>query len=233
MRAFRGVAVGLMVAGLALGACGGDDADRGGGVTVDDPIGGPETGVSYDTPADPAISKSASIDVEVPRSELGESAQAVVDLATSPKVGGFLVSSVLDLEDGYGSGAILVEVPSDEFEASVVELSGIGELRRQEMSGADLTYDLAAATTKEAKARVRADAAYSQIDVALAGKRPPPAPEKPPVERALATAKTISLVIASGAIVAGGVGLPVGVAALILYLVATRIARRLRVRLEG
>ena len=232
MRAFRQVAMGLMVAGLALGACGGDDADH--GVTVDDPIGGPETDVSYDAPAaGPAISKSASIDVEVPRSELGESAQAVVDLATSPKVGGFLVSSVLDLEEGYGSGAILVEVPSERFEASVVELSAIGDLRRQEMSGADLTYDLAAATTKEQRERVRADAAYSQIDVALEGKTPPPAPEKPPVERALATAKSMSLVIASGAIVAAGAVLPVGAAALVLYLVATRVARKLRVRLES
>jgi hypothetical protein len=229
MRAFRMAAV-VLVAGLVLGACGGDDDH---GVTASEPIGAPEDAASYDTAAGPTVAKTASIDVEVPRSELGDSAQAVVDLATSPKIGGFLVSSVLDLEDGYGSGAILVEVPTDKFEQSVAELSGIGELTRQEMSGADWTADVAAARTKAERRRLRAETAYSPIDVALEGRRPPPAPAEPPLERALGTAKAILLAVASAGIVAGGAAIPVVVVLLALYLAWSRIARRLRVRPNG
>ncbi|HYO60682.1 MAG TPA: hypothetical protein VEU29_02155, partial [Actinomycetota bacterium] len=110
----------------------------------------------------------------------------------------------------------------------VVELSAIGELTRQEMSGADVTPT--AANTKEESASVRADVAYASIDVGLTARRPPPPPEKSPVERARATAKSISLVIASGAIVAAGAIVPVGAVALVLYVAWTRVARRLRVR---
>lgn len=229
MRAFRIAAV-VMAAVLVLPACGGDDDQ---GVTASEPIGAPEETTTYDTPAGPSVAKTASIDVEVPRSELGDSAQAVVDLATSPKIGGFLVSSVLDLEDGYGSGAVLVEVPTEKFEQSVAELSAIGELTRQEMSGADWTADVAAASTKEERKRLRAETAYSPIDVALAGKRPPPAPEEPPLERALGTAKTILLSVASAGIVAAGAAVPLVVVLLALYLAWSRITRRLRVRPNG
>ncbi|HYO60400.1 MAG TPA: DUF4349 domain-containing protein [Actinomycetota bacterium] len=225
MKSVRRMAVSLMVAGLALAACGGDDDA---GIEVEEPIGAPQEGGAYDVTAGPSVSKAASIDLEVARDELGDAAQAVVDLATSPKVGGFLVSSIVDLDDEHGSGAIVVEVPSARFEQSVVELSAIGELTRQEMSGADVTPT--AASTKEERASVRADVAYASIDVGLTARRPPPPPEKSPVERALATAKSISLAIASGAIVAAGAVLPVGAVALVLYVAWTRDARRLRVR---
>jgi hypothetical protein len=73
-----------------------------------------------------------------------------------------------------------------------------------------------------------AGAAFAPIDVAITGRRPVPPPEKEPVERALATAKSISLGIASGAIVAAGALLPVAALLLVVYLAWTLIARRLR-----
>lgn len=264
-----------IVAAAALGACGGDDGGADGGISVEKPIGAPEPAADYGPAAAPAVVKNASVEMEVARGDLSDAAQAVVDVATSPKVGGFLVSSVVDLEDGYGSGLIVVEVPAARFEQTVVELGTIGELTRQEMAGQDLSPDAVAArrqvhesrnrlrtlterledATDEAaadtlrlelrrtraalraaareRAYVRSETTYSPIEVALSGRRPPPAPEKPALEQALGTAKTITLGIASGAVIAAGVVVPVGLVVLALYLAWTLILRRLRVRWEA
>lgn len=123
--------VGVMVLTLALAACGGDSDDA--GVAVDEIAAAPEPESGLET--SPAVAKSGRVEMEVGRAEVGEAAQAVVDLATSPKVGGFLTSSVVDLGDGYGAAAILVHVPNEHFEQTVAGLGSIGEVTRQEMAG--------------------------------------------------------------------------------------------------
>ncbi len=271
---FRRILVCVVVAATALGACGGKDGDDA-GVSVEEPIGAPDPAGGYGPAGAPAVVKDASVEMEIPRRDLSDAAQAVVDLATSPKVGGYLVSSIVDLEDGYGSGLIVVEVPSARFEQTVVELGTIGELTRQEMSGQDLTGEAVAARRQVQKVRrraatlasrleeaadeaaaetlrlrlkrsraalraasrerayVRSETTYAPIEVALSGKRPPPPPGEPALEQALGTAKAITLGIASGALIAAGVVVPIGVVALVLYLAWATILRRLRVRWES
>ncbi|HEX2195442.1 MAG TPA: DUF4349 domain-containing protein [Actinomycetota bacterium] len=268
---FRRILICAVAAAVALAACGGDEEDGGAAVSVEEPIGAPDPAGA----AAPSVVKDASVEMEVSRRDLSDAAQAVVDLATSPKVGGYLVSSVIDLEDGYGSGLIVVEVPSARFEQTVVQLGTIGELTRQEMSGQDLTADAVSARRQGQKARsriaslrarvgdaagdgvaeplqprlrraraalrsatrerayVRAETTYAPIEVALSGRRPPPAPAKPALEQALGTAKATTLGIASGAVIAAGVVVPLGIVLLSLYLAWTTILRRLRVRWES
>lgn len=226
MRLRRIVAT-AMVAALALTACGGDDDDHGAQVTVTEPIGAPEPEPALDTP--PSVAKTARVEMEVAASGVAGAAQAVVDLATSPKIDGFLSSSVVDLEDGYGAATILVQVPTERFEQTVVELGRIGEVTRQEMAGQQLAD---AGMTREERTAVAAEAALSPIDVAIGARAPAPPPEKSSIEEAVDRAASIALAIASGAIVAAGVVLPVGAAVLVVYLAWSLVLRRLRLRWE-
>jgi hypothetical protein len=213
----------VTVLALALGACGGDSDDA--GVAVDVIAAAPEPESSLEP--SPAVAKSGRVEMEVGRSEVADAAQAVVDLATSPKVGGFVTSSVVDLEDGYGAAAILVHVPNERFEQAVAGLGTIGEVTRQEMAG-EAASEPGASRKERVEAAERA--AYSPVDVAIAGRRPAPPPEKDPIERALASAKDVSLAIASGAILAAGVVVPVAAILLLAYLVWALVVRRLRLR---
>lgn len=222
MRLRRNVVV-AVVAALALGACGGDSDDA--GVTVDEIAAAPETEATLEAP--PSVAKTGRVEMEVGRAAVSDAAQAVVDLATSPKVGGFLTSSVVDLEDGYGAAAILVHVPAETFEQTVSSLDSIGEVTRQEMAGEQLTEP---GMSRRERAEVTAQAAYAPIDVAIAGRAPAPPPSREPIERALATAKDISLAIASGAIVAAGAVLPVGAVLFVLWAGWSLTIRRLRLR---
>lgn len=226
MRLQRNV-VAVVVAGLALGACGGSDDDA--GIDVEQ-IAAPAAEPALET--SPSVAKTGRVEMEVERSGVAEAAQAVVDLATSPKVGGFLTSSVVDLEDEYGAAAILVHVPAERFEQAVTGLGAIGEVTRQEMAGESLPDPASTASSAERK-EVRARAAYAPIDVAIAGRRPAPPPEKEPIDRALSTAKAISLAIASGAILAAGAVVPVAAIFLLLYLLWSLVIRRLRLRWDG
>lgn len=247
--AFRRVVAFLVVAAIALGGCGNTDDEGDAGIAVDEPVGAPETPVEEYGPAPlelpPSVAKSGRVEMEVPRAELTDAAQAVVDLATSDRVGGFLSSSVVDLGDGYGSAAILVKVPAGRFEQAVSGLSDLGEVTRQEMAGQDLAPATSpqevraaggsAADVKRAEEErdyVAAQTAYAPIDVALSAKAPPPPPEESAIERSLGTAKEISLAIASGAIVGAGVVLPLAVVLLVVWLVWTTVIRRLRLRWE-
>jgi hypothetical protein len=280
--AFRRIAVALVVIGLGAVGCAGSDDSSGdaGGISVEEPIGAPdsETSTSSGTAsldADPSVVKTASLQVDVKRDLLDQAAQSVVDLATSPKVGGFLVSSVIDEQQGYGVGRVVVQVPADHFESTVGELAGVGHITRQELEGRDLTPDFLAARSALRTVRARtarvigkldanedpsiafrlrqrlgelrrqrhsleqnatdidAQTTYSTIAVSLNGLRPPPTPEKPAIERSLRTAKSIAIVIASGAVLAAGVVVPLGLLALVLYMVFASVARRVKPRLEG
>lgn len=225
--ALRRVAICLMVAAVGLAGCGGDDSDDA-SVTVEEPIGAPEAGSDHALEAGPSVSKSARIEMEVGRPDVAEAAQSVVDLATSDAVGGFLASSVVDLEDGYGSAVVLVEVPVTRFEKAVSSLGGIGRVTRQEMAGEPLDT-----STRAARKDAAEQAEYSPIDVAISGKRPPPPPERSPIDRALGTAEDISLTVISGAIVAAGVVVPVGAILGTIWFVCSLVLRRLRLRWES
>ena len=222
MRLRRNVLAVLAMA-LVLGACGGDSDDA--GVSVDEIAAAPETEPALETP--PSVAKSGRVEMEVGRAEVGDAAQAVVDLATSPKTGGFLTSSVVDLQDGYGFATILVQVPAERFEETVAGLDGIGDVTRQEMAG---EQPGAPGMDRAERADAVARAAYAPIDVAIAGRRPPAPPPESPIERALGNAKGISLAIASGAIVAAGAVAPAAAVVLVLYLGWSLLIRRLRLR---
>lgn len=208
---------------LVLGACGGDSDDA--GIVVDEIAAAPETEPALETA--PSVAKSGRVEMEVARAGVSDAAQAVADLATSPKIGGFLSSSVVDLEDGYGFATVLVQVPAERFEQTMAGLGGIGDVTRQEMAG---EQPVQAGMTRAERAGAVARAAYAPVDVAIAGRRPPPAQPETPIERALGVARGISLAVASGAIVAAGAVLPAGAVLLLVYLAWSLLIRRLRLR---
>jgi hypothetical protein len=274
----RRIAVFLTLVAVVAVAC--TEEDDSAGIRVERPIGAPATApTDHDAsraalPSGSPVVKSGVVHAEVAQDRLGARAQAVVDLAVSPRIGGFVVSSLLDFEDGYGSATIVVRVPAPRFEEVVSELGDVGDVKRQELEGQDLSPESLGAHARVQEARrqtsrvidrlertedpaarsvlrdslralgerlealqqdeayVEAVTAYSTIEVLLTAAAPPPAPEKPAVERALATAQDIAVTIASMAVLAAGVVVPVGLLLLILYLVGAPIIRRLKPRLE-
>ncbi|MDQ4025770.1 MAG: DUF4349 domain-containing protein [Actinomycetota bacterium] len=153
------MAVVLVAMAALAGACSAGEEDSSAAVSVEEPIGAPEP--AYDdegaSTATDDVVKSATIEIEVPRDELGSAAQQVVDLATSPQIGGFLVSSVVDTE-GYGAGNVLVRVPADRFEETVGDLERVGDVTRQQLEGDDVSPEAEAARARLASARRRMDA---------------------------------------------------------------------------
>ena len=276
---FRRTMLALAMTALLAAACGGDD--DGGGISLDEPIGAPgETTSETDTidPSDPApssIVKEALVQLDVVGDKLDSAAQRVVDIATGPNVGGFLVSSVVDTSEGYGFGEVVVSVPAPRFEHVVSNLNGIGDVTRQQLLGDDVTPEYVTARNKLIAARnrvanlldrlgnatdagskfrlrgkvesargelrqledsseqIESGASFSSIEVALAGTAPPTAAPKPVFERAVETATTIVMAIASGIVLAGGVIIPIALLALVLYIALAPVLRRLRPRMQS
>lgn len=268
----------ILVAVMIFGAaCGGDDdGGEAAGVSLKEPIGASEQTISTGGGGESsAVAKSAFAEMRVPRSDLDSATQEVVDLATGPEVGGFLVSSVFDTEVAHGAARVLVKVPSVAFEDVVGELGGIGDVTRQELTGEDMAPELIRALEAVRRTRERAaslisrlqatddealsfklrqqlhsvraelrtagreatnlgsELAFSEVEVALRATPPPPPPNEPVVDRALGTARAITLGIASGAILVAAVAVPVLALLLILFLVGTPIVRRLKPRLRS
>lgn len=146
----RRLALPVVVIAVLAVACGGENDEGSNGIELEQPIGAPESDPNYESSSGgsvetgPPVVKQATLDMEVAHDELNSTAQEVVELATSPKVGGFLVSSTVDLRDGYGTGSVTVQVPSPRFEGVVGELSSVGDLTRQQLQGQDLTPDFLA-----------------------------------------------------------------------------------------
>ena len=276
--AIRGLAATLFltatVAAVATACAGGGDGDEG-GVTIDEPIGAPDAAADATGPSTaPSVVKNASLEVEVAGKDLSAAAQTVIDVATSSKVGGFLVSSVIDLERAHGVGNVVVKVPAPRFEDVVADLGAVGAVTRQQLEGQDLSAEFLATHAKVQRARARTagllsrlartddpgvrfqlredlvaarnellrlqgdeayiqgQTSYSTIEVALAGKAPPAPPEKPAFERALGTAKAITVAIGSGAVLTAGVVVPLGALLAALYFLGAPIVRRVRPRLR-
>ena len=218
----------------------------------------------------PTVLKTAAVEMNVVKNELNSAAQRVVDLATSTKVGGFLVSSVIDL-DGEGSGEVVIKVPATRFEVVVSELGSIGNVRRQQLEGSDLTPDHLAAqarvtqqsrrirnllgqldevdraeeyalrqelavarealrNTKGEEAYIEAQTTYSTIGISMTGKPAAPTPSDPPLERAYQSATNIFVAIASAAVIAAGVIVPIGLLLGAVIFAASPLLRRIRPR---
>ena len=284
--AFRRIALSILVVAALAAACASDEPEA--GISVDEPIGAPDGGGEYDGSSTassssgeraasvdpgPSVIKDASVAMEVASDELTAAAQKIVDLTTGPRVDGYLVSSVVDLENGYGYGEVAVKVPSSRFEQVVGDLASIGRITLQRLQGEDLSSDFLQARASVARAEddiasllrqldktddaavrfqirqdiadakhelarfqqnetyIRGETAYSNVEVALEGTRPAPPPAEPVFERALGTAKAISLAIGSGLVLAAGVLIPLGVVAFLLYLIGGPIVRKLKPRL--
>ena len=79
---------------------------------------------------------------------------------------------------------------------------------------------------------IEAQTTFSTIDVYLEA-RAPVTPDEPVIERALGTAKDISLAIASGLLLAAGVLVPIGAILFVIYAIAMFVRKRMRPRLQS
>ena len=134
--AYRRIAPLLVLLVMGLAACAGSSGDSSGGgaIAPEDPVGAP----SQPGGADPTgVIKGARVDIDVVRNHLTSAAQDVIDLTTSHDVGGFLVSSVVDVNQGTGN--VRVKVPASNFEPFVSRLNSIGHTTRQELKGQDVS----------------------------------------------------------------------------------------------
>ena len=275
---FRRTMLALAMTALLAAACAGEDDS--GGILLDEQIGAPEEvsetdTIDPDTAETSSVVKQAFVELDVVSDKLDSAAQQVVDIATGPNVGGYLVSSVVDTSEGYGFGEVAVSVPAPRFEHVVSNLNGIGDVTRQQLLGDDVTPEYVTARNKLIAARgrvadlldrleqatdagskfllrgkvesargelrqledsseqIESEASFSTIEVALAGTAPPAATPKPVFERALETAKTILLAIASGIVLAGGVIIPIAALVVVVFLIAAPVIRRLRPRMQN
>lgn len=167
MKLRRITALFLLFTAIAVAACSEGAGDT--GITVTDPIGAPESGSEQSSTsavrsAAPSVMKSASVQIDVVQAKLNSAAQAVVDLATSTKVGGFLVSSIVDTDEGYGFGNIVVKVPAPHFEQTVADLGTVGEVTRQQLDGHDLSGEFLANHAALRQTRGRIESLLRRID---------------------------------------------------------------------
>ena len=156
----------ILLAFIAItSACAGSDGGGGESLGADGqaPIGAPDTGP---TGATASVEKSASVAMDVPPKDLKAAAQDVVDLATGDSVGGFLVSSVVDTQSGYGMADVSVKVPSPAFEPVVAGLEEVGHISRQELHGEDLSDDYLAVNARLRRSNARTAALLRRIEAA-------------------------------------------------------------------
>ena len=270
----RALALIPLAALLIAPACSGSDAGAtgGGDSGAADPIGAPRDPAfaGGDPFGGTNVAKSASVEMDVPKDRLSGAAQAVVDLAVADTTGGFLVSSVVDIQQGFGMADVRVKVPSPSFETVVSDLEEIGHITRQELEGRaldnsflsvnarlrrtrsqiasllgrlddtddraqrfELRSALRRARSKKAslernRAYIEGITSYSTVDVSIEGRPPVGGPAAPPWERSLETAKSLTMSIVSGAILAAGVIVPLGGLALVIYLLVAPLVRRVR-----
>ena len=161
--AFRRIALSLLVVAAVAAACSsGEDA----GISVEEPIGAPDDGAAEAAPINhaPSVIKDALVEMQVARDKLNAAAQDIVDLTTGPRIDGFLVSSVVDLERGYGYGKISVKVPSSRFEQVIGDLSSIGRITVQHLQGQDLSADFLQARASIATAEDRVASLLRQLE---------------------------------------------------------------------
>lgn len=85
----------------------------------------------------PSVIKTATLDIGVAKDELGDALNEAVAIAG--RSGGFVLSS--DSGRAASRGSLTMRIPSQRFEAVLVELEGLGKVRSESISGQDVGQD--------------------------------------------------------------------------------------------
>jgi hypothetical protein len=153
-----------LVAVLAIGAaCAGSDESGGGGGGSMERLVGPRdavdgaAGLEADTgsaggggggedfvaPSDlpavgPSIIKTAQVSLEVPSGDFRSAMQDIT--ATAGRFGGFIVSTSTS-DDESRRGAIVLRVPSEDFENALASIQDLGKVESENVSGEDVSQE--------------------------------------------------------------------------------------------
>jgi hypothetical protein len=85
-----------------------------------------------------SIIKNGDVSVEVERDGLNEAVQEVVRLAA--RYQGYVVSTTLD-DSSSGTGVLVIRIPSQSFELALGAVKELGEVKRQQVTGQDVTAE--------------------------------------------------------------------------------------------
>lgn len=117
------------------------DAGTGGGALSADAVGAPlPQGIGA-----PRIIKTATVEIEVPKGRFDSAFSKVPTIAAA--LGGFVSSSTSSQADQddtqrQAAGSVVLRVPAEQFESARTQLIALGELRRQELKGDDVSAQL-------------------------------------------------------------------------------------------
>jgi Domain of unknown function (DUF4349) len=127
------------VAGSALAPPAGNDSavagSAGGGGAVTEGSSG-FASVGGLPPIGPAVVKTASLEVQVPKGDFDQSFQTAMQIAG--RYGGYVESSSTS-GTRIHSGSITIRVPSTAFDRAMADLTGLGTVRSRSVSGQDVT----------------------------------------------------------------------------------------------
>jgi hypothetical protein len=87
-------------------------------------------------PIGPAVVKTASLEVQVPKGDFDQSFQTAMQIAG--RYGGYVESSSTS-GTRIHSGSITIRVPSTAFDRAMADLTGLGTVRSRSVSGQDVT----------------------------------------------------------------------------------------------
>jgi hypothetical protein len=149
-----GLAAGALLVAVAAGACARNSGGFAGTAKVSKPqanlaVGRSATAQSAPparsfAPAalpvvGPSIIKTADVAVEVAQQRFKSAVQSA--MAAAGRYGGFVVSTNLDTQ-GKGFGSIVLRVPAHSFVAALGDLKSLGAVRRENVSGRDVTQQV-------------------------------------------------------------------------------------------
>jgi hypothetical protein len=106
-------------------------AEGGGGV-------GGEVSATPLPAVEPSVIKTADLEVEVASDGFGQALDGATQVAAV--YGGYVVSTTTAGE-GARHGSVVLRVPSDRFEEALRDLRGLGEVRRDRVSGEDVSQE--------------------------------------------------------------------------------------------
>ena len=159
IRRGRPLAACLLLAVLALGACGGDDQPSGGGNDVaamerlaEEQGGGGDAGqpkaaavsdsdnggVSAIPSVGDSVVKNADLRLEVASDGVRTAVQRIEQVA--PRYGGFVLSTSID-EANSTEGVVVIRIPSEDFEVALRDVKNAGDLVGENVSGRDVSQE--------------------------------------------------------------------------------------------
>jgi Domain of unknown function (DUF4349) len=86
----------------------------------------------------PKIIKTADVDVALPRGRFQDGLQKAIQIAG--RYGGFVLSTTV-ATSVPPTGTVVIRVPATRFEAAVADIKGLGRVRRENVSGQDVSQD--------------------------------------------------------------------------------------------